>query len=208
MIRHSVYSASTRLLGFLTQLMNHKHFHGDGRLVRDRNSHIILSKGSSITISGVLRLNDKCIVNNGRSTILRIDENGRLITKGKTSIFYGGDIIIFRNAELSIGNSFLNSDAKIRCHEKITIGDNCAISHNVTIMDSDAHYLDGEQNKKPIQIGNHVWIGTHVTILSGVTIGDGSVIAAGTLVNKDVPPRSLVAGVPCKVIRNEVDWSE
>lgn len=50
-------------------------------------------------------------------------------------------------------------------------------------------------------IGNDVWIGSNVIILGGVTIGDGAIIAAGSLVNKDVPPYSIVGGVPAKIIR-------
>lgn len=50
-------------------------------------------------------------------------------------------------------------------------------------------------------IGNDVWIGSNVIILGGVTIGDGVIIAAGALVNKDVPPYSIVGGVPAKIIR-------
>ena len=54
---------------------------------------------------------------------------------------------------------------------------------------------------KPCKIGNDVWIGCNATILRGVTIGDGAVIAANALVNRDVPPFAIVAGIPAKVIK-------
>ena len=65
----------------------------------------------------------------------------------------------------------------------------------------------GLELAQPITIGNNIWFGGNVVVTPGVTIGDGSVIAAGSVVTKDVPPNSLVAGVPAKVIReiNEND---
>ena len=57
---------------------------------------------------------------------------------------------------------------------------------------------------KPVIIKDNVWIGLGATILKGVTIGEGAIIAAGAVVNKDVPPHTLVGGVPAKVIRENV----
>ena len=107
-----------------------------------------------------------------------------------------------------MGSGFFNSNIKIRCHEKIEIGENVAISHDVTIMDSDAHegLWKGYKKTKPIKIGNHVWIGTRATILKGVTIGDNAIIAAGSVVTKDVPSNTVVAGVPAKVIKTNINW--
>lgn len=53
----------------------------------------------------------------------------------------------------------------------------------------------------PVKIGDKVWIGANVTILQGVTIGDGAVIAAGAIVNRDVTSRTVVGGIPAKVIK-------
>ena len=53
----------------------------------------------------------------------------------------------------------------------------------------------------PTSCGNKVWIGANATILQGVTIGEGAVIAAGAVVDKDVPPRAVVGGVPAKVLK-------
>ncbi len=74
--------------------------------------------------------------------------------------------------------------------------------------DEVSHFLDMQKKTKPVKIGNHVWIGTRVTILKGVNIGDGAVIAAGSVVTKDIPAGSLAAGVPAKIIRDKVIWSD
>ena len=55
--------------------------------------------------------------------------------------------------------------------------------------------------QKPIVVGDHVWIGMNAIILPGVTIGRGAVIAAGAVVSKDVPPMTVVGGVPAKPLR-------
>lgn len=66
--------------------------------------------------------------------------------------------------------------------------------------------IGGKEKSAPIHIGNHVWIGARATILKGVTIGDGAVVAAGAVVNKDVPPNTLVGGVPARIIKENISW--
>lgn len=63
-------------------------------------------------------------------------------------------------------------------------------------------YLNNNENKKMIEIGNDVWIGYGATIMRGVSIGDGAVIGAGSVVTKNVLPYTIVGGVPAKFIRN------
>lgn len=101
----------------------------------------------------------------------------------------------------------MNNGAEIYCDESISIGDNTVIAQNVCIRDTDSHTLIGSVKSAPVTIGNHVWIGTKAIILKGVTIGDGAVIAAGAVVTHDVPAKCLVAGVPAKVIKRNVEWT-
>lgn len=166
-----------------------------------------LNKSAKINIDGNLSIGNNSI-GNKRDVIIRMDKNTTLNIKGSASFYYGCDIVLFENSVLTIGNSFINSDAKIRCHKSITIGDNCAISHDLTIMDSDAHYLNGKKKTEDVVIGNNVWIGTRVTILPGVKIGNGAIIAAGAVVTKNVPEKSLVAGCPARVIKEDVEWHQ
>ena len=73
------------------------------------------------------------------------------------------------------------------------------------VMDADFHAvgeLDGHGKTAPIMIGDDVWLATRAVVLKGVTVGSGAVVATGAVVTKDVPPHTLVAGVPARVIRS------
>ena len=178
------------------------------KIICFKNSNLRLKGTSKILLNGILMFSDNDILGSNRQANLRMDEYSVLKVNNRFSIYYGADIILFKNAKLILGSGFFNSNVKIRCHEKIEIGNNVAISHDVTIMDSDAHtgLWDGYIKTKPIKIGNHVWIGTRVTILKGVTIGDNAIIAAGSVVTKDVPSNTIVAGIPATVIKKNIDW--
>lgn len=111
-------------------------------------------------------------------------------------------------ATISIGNgTYLNRRTEITCKGNVTIGEDCAISWDVLITDTDYHQYGGSNPVNPVKIGNHVWIGAKAIILKGVTIGDGAVIAAGSVVTKDVPAGALVGGNPASVISDGATWS-
>lgn len=185
-----------------------KNIFGNGKLIFKSEDFLHIHRKSCLVLDGDLNLSSLSLGKNHRSSLLRMDEGSKLVCNG-FSFNYGADIQLFKDSTLILGrNSFINSDCKIRCHKEIVIGDDCAISHDFTIMDSDAHELNGNRNTSPIRIGNHVWIGTRVTILKGVSVGNGAVIAAGSVVTKDVPAGSLVAGIPAKVIKEMVQWKE
>lgn len=167
----------------------------------DKSSQIIINKGGRLTFN-------KSFQNvNPFNFLVTLRKNSKIIVHGKFHFYRGSIVSIGDNATLEVGNeSYLNGQSKLICHERITIGNNVLIADNVTIRDSDMHKIEGSQMTKPIHIGNHVWIGDGSRIMKGVTIGDGSIVAAGSIVTKDVPPGSLVAGAPAKVIRENVKW--
>ena len=106
---------------------------------------------------------------------------------------------------INIGEEvFINACCHFQDHGGVTIGDGCQIGHNVVFATLN-HELEPEKRKTtrpaPIVLGKNVWIGSNATILQGVTISDNAVVAAGAVVTKDVPPNTVVGGVPAKFIK-------
>lgn len=101
-------------------------------------------------------------------------------------------------------NVFINSGARFQDQGGIYIGDNCLLGHNAVITTLN-HELAPERRHitvpAPVRLGDGVWLGANVTVLPGVTIGDYAVVAAGAVVTKDVPARTIVAGVPAREVR-------
>ena len=107
---------------------------------------------------------------------------------------------------LTIGDrTYINSGASICAQESVTIGERCAIGNQVLVMDTDFHAIEDHTQPGtacPVVIEDDVWLSARVIVLKGVTIGRGAVVAAGAVVTKDVPPHTLVGGVPAKFIRS------
>lgn len=135
-----------------------------------------------------------------------------------------GELLLFPfGGEIVIGdNCYIGEYTRIWSAESIKIGNNVLISHNVNIMDTNSHelnYLERAEGYKkmlqeghpkvkpnvktaPIIIEDYVWINFNVVISKGVTIGKGAIIAANSVVNTDVPPFTLFAGNPAKVVKH------
>ena len=100
--------------------------------------------------------------------------------------------------------TFINAGCKFQDQGGIFIGNDCLIGHNATLCTNN-HAQDpdrrGDMEFHPIRIEDKVWLGANVTILPGVTIGEGAIVAAGAVVTKDVAARTVVGGVPARVIK-------
>ena len=98
---------------------------------------------------------------------------------------------------------FINAGCQFQDQGGITIGDDVLVGPQ-TIIATLNHDPDPEKRggmfAKPVVIGDKVWLGARVTICPGVTIGEGAIVGAGAVVTKDVPPRTIVAGVPARTI--------
>ena len=112
---------------------------------------------------------------------------------------------------LHIGDNVGISGTTISCKEAVTIGNNVMIGSGCLIADNDAHPIDVEKRNapnyysyvvsSPVVIDDDVFIGARSIILKGVHIGKGAVVGAGSVVTKDVPPHTIVAGNPAKVVK-------
>lgn len=126
----------------------------------------------------------------------QIDDSFRLFPPFYTD--FGKNITIGKDV-------FINSGCHFQDQGGITIKDGTFIGHNVVIATIN-HDLDPSMNRKnhysSVIIEKNVWIGSNATILPGVTIGEWAVIAAGAVVTKNVPPMTVVGGVPAKIIKH------
>nr|WP_321453985.1 sugar O-acetyltransferase [uncultured Carboxylicivirga sp.] len=101
-------------------------------------------------------------------------------------------------------NVYINHLCSMLDMGTITIGDDVLIGPKVNILTEDHPVKPSERKAlmaRPVVIKNGAWIGAGATILPGVTVGENSVVAAGAIVNKDVPPNTVVGGMPAKVIK-------
>ena len=130
---------------------------------------------------------------------------------------------LFGDGKVVVGkNTYIGSQTLLQAKESIVIGDAVMIANSVLIVDNNNHPVEPEMRlkmsacedfmhdelwtwkyaeSKPIVIEDNVWIGRDSRIMKGVRIGKGSVVALGSIVTKDVPPYSVVAGNPARVVK-------
>jgi len=141
-------------------------------------------------------------------------ENSNLIILGDFEIGPNVHINLSHGAILTLGGKKYSSASGITCNarimveKKLTIGHDCIIAWDVFISDSNFHDITDITRSNPVSIGDHVWISHGVSVLKGSVIPSGCIVGAKSLVSGIFnTEKSLLAGVPAKVIRNGVEWS-
>lgn len=171
----------------------------------------------------------KAILLPGTNFDIRVKNSIKRVKIGKESMINCNSILESNGGKIVVGQrTFINGGTNLISINKIEIGNDVTIAWNVTIYDHDSHSLDyrdrimdikqqnedylnnnsfiGNKNwdvvkSAPIIIKDKAWIGFNAIILKGVTIGEGAIVAAGAVVTKDVPPFTIVAGNPARVVK-------
>jgi maltose O-acetyltransferase len=136
-----------------------------------------------------------------------------------------GSLVSENHGKITLGTyTYLRENSTIGSVNAVTIGDYTSIADFVVIMDNNNHPVNPEDRRiksgskkgsdyrkwrhsesEPIIIGENVWIGSFARVCKGVTIGDNSIVAANAVVTKDVPPNSIAAGNPARVVKTDID---
>ena len=167
-------------------------------------------------------------INRGIKLRLDVPIQRKYLSIGHDCIVGGTFVFESTLGNVIIGNHSYIGGSTFISRSKIEVGDNVTIAWGSTFYDHDSHSLDymkrrqdiddelndirlgrnfienkdwSDVNSKPIKICNDAWIGMNVIVLKGVTIGEGAIVGAGSVVTKDVPAWSVVAGNPACIIK-------
>ena len=182
--------------------------------LNDSRSKKIFAQKTAVDISDITLFGGANVHNTGPKENIVIGKHCTIAALLEAK--HGGKIVIGNNLYIGPGSI-------IQSKESVTIKDNVVVGPNVTIMDNNNHPVDPEMRlkmsacedffkddlwswkyaeSKPIVIEENVWLGRDSRIMKGVTVGKGSIVALGSIVTKDVPPYTVVAGNPAKVVKN------
>jgi acetyltransferase-like isoleucine patch superfamily enzyme len=132
--------------------------------------------------------------------VLTIGSHVRLVSTVATL-----ELVTLADGRLEIGDDvFINYGSSIVASSHVRIGNGCLIGTHVMVMDCDFHRVEDKSwdtAGEPIVIEDRVWLGNRSMVLKGVRVGHDAVVAAGSVVTHDVEPRTLVAGVPARLVR-------
>ena len=192
--------ASRREVDMTTQEFNAQ-LQRDNHIAAGSPAHEFMHKAAdearktTALINGAYHTDEELRALMSRLVGYRVDDGFRLFPPVYTD--FGKNIKIGKDV-------FVNSGCCFQDQGGVTLGDGCLVGHNVVFATLDHDKRPGrrgDMTAAPIVVGKEVWIGAHATILKGVTIGEGAIVAAGAVVTRDVPPNTIAAGVPARVVK-------
>lgn len=145
-------------------------------------------------------------------TLIDIERGGQFVLAENVQMARGTRIVIGHRGTLQIGRHFwCNGDCYFHCTTNITIGDENMYGWGITFNTSDGHHVFDNGIEKPMEgdvtIGNHVWIASYCNITKNAYIADDCVVAQNSLVGKRFETtKSLIGGMPAKVLKNNYTW--
>lgn len=158
---------------------------------------------------GMIRLGMVGLGNRSQTKTLW-ENRGNVIIHGKCIAGRGSKLIINDNATLILGDNFtISSNSEVICKTKVTFGNDCLLSWDILIMDSDMHKIfqncEYVNPDKPVVIGNHVWIGCRTSILKGVIIPDNTIIASNSVITKSFKEDKCIISNN-RIIKQNISW--
>lgn len=207
------------LIGFFLNIFNHLNPSNciKGGRHNSFKMGVVLRKKCKIKIEGT---NNTIIVEDFSRLInsnIYIHGNNNIISIGPRCYLYKADFYIEDDGcEIRLGTHIsIDGATHFAAIEgrKIFVGNDCMFSQNIFVRTGDAHsILDLETRKrinpsKNVSIGNHCWIGMNSTIMKGTRIGDNSIVGAGAILSGDfIDGNCVIAGIPGRIIKSNIDW--
>lgn len=171
-----------------------------------------IDKTAKLILNGTIHFGINQLKGSRAETYVRLAENSKWICEEDVLLFFGTFIDVHRDAMFESKFFSANTGSVIVVGKHISLGHDVMMGRNIVIYDSDFHSIPGNDGNpvnfsKDVIIEDHVWLTNNVTVLKGVTIGKDSLISAMSLIRKNIPEKSLVAGIPGKVLKDNACWS-
>lgn len=181
---------------------------------------LLCSSSGLIFLGRSTKIKHKSLIKVGKSVFF--GDNVEVNALSKNGIVIGDNVSIHRNTIIectgvirNIGEGLIIGDnvgiaqnCFIQVRGSVKIGNNVIFGPDVSVFSENHNFENPDlpvnvqgETRKGVTIEDGVWIGTRSVVLDGITVGKNSIVAAGSIVNKDVPPYSIVGGVPAKIIR-------
>ena len=170
----------------------------------------IVNKGGQRPLAGV-RLSLACDA--GDVTIALKGNHSQVEFQQQTSGHY--DLRLWRRSSVVIGRQTTSNGTRIVCDQsEVEVGADCMFSDDVLLQAADQHPIIDLKTGQVINnrlrrmvLEDHVWVGRGASLMPDVRVGRGAIVGTGAVVTRDVPPTSVVAGVPARVVRSDTTWS-